>query len=58
MTDKKNTNKTLIKAIIFDMGNVILKVDHMLACQKFSELSGVKKVDFPLIFSPVFGGSL
>ncbi|MDZ7836937.1 MAG: HAD family phosphatase [Actinomycetota bacterium] len=29
-------NKTKIKAVIFDMGKVILKVDHMIACNKFS----------------------
>lgn len=36
------TGENHLKALIFDMGNVVLNVDHMKACRKFSEYT-----DFP-----------
>ncbi len=37
------SNTYSIKAVIFDMGNVVLNVDHMVACKKLSEFSNLSK---------------
>ena len=44
-----------IKAVIFDMGNVILKVDHMVACRKFAQFSSFSK---EVIYSKLIGTKL
>jgi HAD superfamily hydrolase (TIGR01509 family) len=48
-------NLNQIKAVVFDMGNVVLKVDHMIACKKFSRFSDLSKED---IFKKIIGSSL
>jgi glucose-1-phosphatase len=37
------TSTQTIKAVVFDMGNVVLKVDHMIACDKFAQFSNFQK---------------
>jgi len=44
-----------IKAVVFDMGNVVLKVDHMIACEKFSEFSDLPKEE---IYKKIIGTRL
>lgn len=44
-----------IKAVIFDMGNVVLKVDHWVACEKFSQYSDLTKEE---IYERIIGSSL
>ena len=46
--------KNHIKALIFDMGNVILNVDHMIACRKFSECCNLSKEE---IYNKIIGTS-
>ena len=49
------TNNNQIKVIIFDMGNVVLKVDHRVACKKFSSFSDLTKED---IYKLIIGSRL
>ncbi len=44
-----------IKALIFDMGNVVLNVDHMIACRKFAEFSSLSDEE---IYKNIIGTSL
>jgi glucose-1-phosphatase len=44
-----------IRAVIFDMGNVVLNVDHMIACKKFSEFSYLSQEE---IYKKIIGTRL
>ena len=46
--------KNHIKALIFDMGNVVLNVDHMIACRKFSAGCNLSKEE---IYNKIIGTS-
>ncbi|HAX17721.1 MAG TPA: hypothetical protein DCY00_03895 [Actinobacteria bacterium] len=47
--------KNHIKAPISDMGNVVLNVDHIIACRKFSECCNLSKEE---IYNKIIGTSL
>ncbi len=50
----KNSDKWLImiEVIIFDLGNVILKFDHMISCRKLSQISKLSAQEiYDIIFS-------
>ncbi len=52
---RMRVNINPIKAVIFDMGNVVLRVDHMIACAKFSEFSDLSKEE---IYDKIIGTRL